>query len=113
MTPLIIGRTTHSIEQLNAACQQLPTYVSLGPVFATPTKPALESVGPDYVRQAIEILKPTGIGSVAVGGITLKNVEEVLGAGAKAIAVCSAVTQVPDPTAVCRELRKKIADFTA
>jgi len=113
LTPLIIGRTTHSIEQLNAACRQLPTYVSLGPVFATPTKPALESVGPDYVRQGTEILKPIGIGSVAVGGITLKNVEEVLGAGAKAIAVCSAVTQAPDPTAVCRELRKKIADFAA
>jgi len=111
LAPLIIGKSTHSPEQLRTACRQLPTYVSLGPVFATPTKPTVEPVGLDYVRKATEILADTGIGNVAVGGITLDNVEEVLNAGAKAIAVCSAVTEAGDPTTACRALKQKITAF--
>ncbi|MHC4571550.1 MAG: thiamine phosphate synthase [Planctomycetota bacterium] len=110
--PLIIGKSTHSIEQLRAACRELLTYVSLGPVFSTGTKPAAEPVGLDYVTQAKEVLVDTGIGHVAIGGITLDNVEQVLKAGAKAIAVCSAATEVADPTAACSALKEKIAAFS-
>jgi thiamine-phosphate pyrophosphorylase len=106
--PLIIGRSTHSIDQLRAACEELPTYVSLGPVFSTGTKATAEPVGLEYVKQGVEILADTGIGHVAIGGIMLDNVEGVLEAGAKAIAVCSAVTEVKDPTAACRALKEKI-----
>lgn len=111
MFPLIIGKSTHSISQLNAACRENPAYVSLGPVFATDTKPTAEPVGLDYICQAAEILTGTGVGHVAVGGITLNNVEEVLKAGAAAVAVCSAVTGAADPTAVCRALKEKITVF--
>jgi thiamine-phosphate pyrophosphorylase len=111
LAPLVIGKSTHSIEQLHAACEELATYVSLGPVFSTGTKPTAEPVGLDYVKQATEILGGTGIGHVAIGGITLDNVEDVLNAGAKAIAVCSAVTGAADPTAVCRALKEKITAF--
>ncbi len=108
LAPLIIGKSTHSLEQLHAACEQLPTYVSLGPLFSTGTKPTAEPVGLDYVKQATEILGRTSIGHVAVGGITLDNVEDVLNAGARAIAVCSAVTESADPIAACRALKEKI-----
>ncbi len=111
LSPLIIGRSTHSLDQLRATCDQLPTYVSLGPVFSTLTKPTAEPVGLDYVKQATEILAPTGIAHVAIGGITLDNVEDVLKAGAKTIAVCSAVTEASDPTAACRALKEKITTF--
>jgi thiamine-phosphate pyrophosphorylase len=108
LAPLIIGKSTHSIVQLRAACEELPTYVSLGPVFATGTKPTAKPVGLDYVKEGVEILDSTGIGHVAIGGITLDNVEDVLKAGAKTIAVCSAVTDADDPTAACRALKEKI-----
>jgi len=111
LAPLIIGKSTHSPKQLRAACDELPTYVSLGPVFSTSTKPSAQPVELDYVRQATKELADTGIGHVAIGGITLDNVEEVLKAGAKAIAVCSAVTEAADPTAVCRALKEKITAF--
>ncbi len=111
LAPLIIGKSTHSLEQLRAACDQRPTYVSLGPVFATVTKPTAEPVGLDYVRQATEKLAGTGIGSVAIGGITLDNVEDVLNAGAVSVAVCSAVTETDDPAAACHALKEKIAAF--
>lgn len=109
LAPLIIGRSTHSLEQLDSACGECPTYVSLGPVFSTVTKPAVEAVGLDYVRQATKQLANTGIANVAIGGITVDNVEEVLEAGAGSIAVCSAVTQAKDPMAACKMLKKKIA----
>jgi len=111
LAPLIIGKSTHSLEQLRVACEEYPTYVSLGPVFATPTKPSAEPVGLDYVKQGTNALADTGIGHVAIGGITLDNVKEVLEAGAKAIAVCSAVTEVADPTTACRALKEKITAF--
>ncbi|MEA3226910.1 MAG: thiamine phosphate synthase, partial [Planctomycetota bacterium] len=65
-------------------------------------------VGLDYVRQATEILADQGIGNVAIGGITVDNVEQVLGAGAASIAVCAAVTKAEDPAAACRALKEKI-----
>ncbi len=111
LTPLIIGKSTHSFSQLRTACRQRPTYVALGPVFPSPTKPNIEPVGIDYLRQAAEILDDTGIAGVAVGGITLDNVEQVLGAGPDAVAVCSAVTAAPDVTAACRTLKEKIESF--
>lgn len=110
-SPLIIGKSTHSTEQLQAACRENPTYVALGPVFATDTKPAAEPVGLDYVRQATKILADTGIAYVAVGGITLDNVDDVLSAGAEAIAVCSAVTETAEPATACRRLKDKITAF--
>ncbi len=111
LAPLIIGKSTHSLEQSQTACEALPTYVSLGPVFPTGTKPTAEPVGLDYVRQATQQLADTGISHVAIGGITLENVDKVLKAGAKAVAVCSAVTEVEDPTEACRALKQKITAF--
>lgn len=111
LAPLIIGKSTHSLEQLHSACKELPTYVSLGPVFSTGTKPDAEPVGLDYVRQATKELADTGVGSVAIGGITPDNIDDVLKAGARVIAVCSAVTNIEDPVTACRTLKEKIATF--
>jgi len=111
LAPLIIGLSTHSLQQLRCACAAYPTYVSLGPVFSTDTKPQVPPVGLDYVEQATKELADTGIGNVAIGGITLSNVEDVLRAGVKAVAVCSVVSEAKDPTAACRALKEKIAAF--
>jgi len=106
--PLILGATTHDPDELARARQENPTYVSLGPVFATATKPDLAAVGLGYVRQAVDWLAGTGIGHAAIGGITMENVDQVIKAGARTIAVCSAVTAAPDPTAACRLLKARI-----
>ena len=111
LTPLIIGKSTHSLKELEATCKETPTYVSLGPVFPTPTKPNVEAVGLDYVKQGIEKLGRLGIGHVAIGGITPDNVEKVLSTGATCISVCSAVTEAKNPTAACRALKEKITAF--
>jgi thiamine-phosphate pyrophosphorylase len=111
LAPLIIGKSTHSLKELEATCKESPTYVSLGPVFPTPTKPSVAAVGLDYVKQGLEKLADTGIGHVAIGGITPDNVVKVLETGAATIAVCSAVTEVRNPVAACRALKEKITAF--
>jgi len=111
MTPLIIGKSTHLLRQLRAACAELPTYVSLGPVFATDTKLGAEPVGLEYVTAAAKELAGTGIASVGIGGITVDEVEEVMRAGAGAVAVCSAVTKASDPAAACRALKENIVSL--
>ena len=111
LTPLIFGKSTHSLAQLNAAITELPTYVSLGPVFATPTKPDTKPVGLEYVKQALPILTDTGVGHVAIGGINESNIDAVLRAGAKTIAISSAVAASPDPKAACKKLKEKITAF--
>ena len=111
LAPLIIGKSTHSLEQLQSACREQPTYVSLGPVFATDTKPSLEAVGVDYIREGIEELANTGLGHVAIGGIRMDNVRQVLKAGVRAIAVCSAIAKADNPMAACRALKEEITTF--
>lgn len=109
LKPLVIGKSTHSIKELETACQERPAYVSLGPVFSSVTKPGVQPVGMDYVQKGIELLADTGIAHVAIGGINLANTEQVLKAGAKSVAVCSAISDSPDPSGTCRALKKKIS----
>ena len=89
---------------------RLPTYVSLGPAFATPTKPGIEIAGTEYIRQGLQKLAETGISHVAIGGITLDNVEQVIAAGAQRVAVCSTVTRTINPAEACRRLKERIVE---
>jgi len=108
LSPLIIGKSTHSLDELDAALAECPGYVALGCVFPTLTKPHIDIAGLDYVRDALARLNGTGVGHVAIGGITADNVEKVFAAGAERVAVCSTVTEAPDPTQACRALKDKI-----
>ena len=112
VSPLIIGCSTHSLEQLNAAIDSGADYVGIGPVFATDTKPHEKVAGLEYVQQAARILEGSGPGHAAIGGITLDNVEQVLAAGARTIAVCSAITDSRDPEEMCGSFKRKILAFS-
>jgi thiamine-phosphate pyrophosphorylase len=100
--PLIVGRSTHNIEQLRAAIEEGADYVGIGPVFPTETKPGVKPAGLEYLREAAPIAADAGFLGVAIGGITPANLPEVLAAGATAVAVCGAVTNSPDPEAACK-----------
>lgn len=106
--PMIFGVSTHSVQQLKIAVQKNTDYVALGPVFPTGTKPDTQVAGIDYLTEALDVLKDTEIGHVAIGGITLENVDDVLNAGARTIAVCSALSQSDEPKMLCRKLKDKL-----
>ncbi len=89
---LIIGKSTHSLEQGLEAQNYGADYISVGPVFPTPTKPGRKAVGIEYVREAAQKIR---LPFVAIGGIDLGNVDEILNAGAKTIGVVRAAGDVP------------------
>ncbi len=111
LSPMIMGLSTHSKDELIDACTHNPTYVSIGPVFATKTKPEYAIAGLGYVKEAAEILQQKGIAGVAIGGITRDNVAEVLKSGAERIALCSAVADAADAIKECKELKEKITNL--
>lgn len=96
---MIIGKTTHNMEQGKQAIRDGADYISVGPVYATPTKPGRPAVGLDYVRTAAEGL---AIPFVAIGGIDLSNIDDVLAAGAKTIGVVRAYT---DTTVLLKRIK--------
>ncbi|HKX27109.1 MAG TPA: thiamine phosphate synthase [Blastocatellia bacterium] len=86
----IIGVSTHSIEQLHAAFETSADYVAVGPIYPTKTKENPDPVvGLDLIREARRLSDDRPI--VAIGGITLERVPEVMAAGADAVAVISAL----------------------
>ena len=103
---MLLGRSTHSIEQARAAVTEGADYVAVGSMFPTATKPDFELVGPDLVRKLrAEIRVPL----IGIGGITPANVAEVICAGADGVAVISAVCGADDPAEATRRFLRAIA----
>ena len=70
----LIGRTTHSLAQGHAAARNGADYVSVGPIWETPSKPGRPGIGVDYLKNAHQLPIPF----VAIGGIDLNNIKEIL-----------------------------------
>jgi thiamine-phosphate pyrophosphorylase len=103
----IVGFSTHTIDQIEAAAREPVTYIAVGPVFGTKTKATgYEAVGLGLVRAAVA--RAGGLPVVAIGGITLERAPEVLATGASAVAVISDLVAGGDPSsrvaAYCRAL---------
>ena len=102
----IIGVSTHSPEQAQAAIEAGASYIGVGPVNATPTKPTTAPVGLAYVRYAAENVR---IPFYAIGGIAPSTAEDILEAGARRLAVCSAIISADDVAAAAACLKSAIA----
>ena len=101
----LIGRSTHSPAQIEAAAELAVDYIGVGPVHATPTKPGRPAVGLELVSYAAaHAARPF----FAIGGIDLDNVAAVRAAGAERIAVVRAVSEAEDPAVAARRLRAAI-----
>jgi thiamine-phosphate pyrophosphorylase len=107
-SPMLFGISTHNLDELISAIETGADYVSIGPAFSSDTKPQLEVAGLGYIEKASGISQAAGVPHVAIGGITLDNVEKVVAAGANAIAVSSAIVTAADSASVCREFKQKM-----
>ena len=97
---LIIGVSTHDPRQAAQAEAGGADYVGFGPVFGTATKANPDpTVGADQLRRVVEAAR---VPIVAIGGVTLDNVAQVVAAGAHAAAVIGAIEGAADPTAAGR-----------
>jgi thiamine-phosphate pyrophosphorylase len=98
----LLGLSTHTIAQVDAASGSDPDYIGVGPVNETPTKPGRPAVGLDLVRYAA---RRAQIPFFAIGGISTANIDAVRDCGARRVAVVRALTEAHDPESVARELR--------
>lgn len=100
-TRMLVGVSTHNIEQARAAVWDGASYLGAGPTFPSQTKAFDEVAGLNYLRQvAEEIRLPT----FAIGGISADNLPEVLSSGISRVAVGAAVTEASAPHSAARKL---------
>lgn len=101
----VIGRSTHTPEQLERAAREPIDYLAIGPVFATRTKATgYDAVGLAMVRRAAAAGRPV----VAIGGITIETAPAAIEAGAASVAVIADLLATGDPAARVREYIRRL-----
>jgi thiamine-phosphate pyrophosphorylase len=106
---LLIGRSTHDPAQAQRACQEPIDYLAFGPVFGTTSKQsAYDARGLAALGEIAALAGSLPL--VAIGGIDLDRVGEVIRAGAAGAAVISAVAAAEDPVAAARALVNAIEE---
>jgi len=101
---LLIGRSTHSPQQVDGA--DGADYIGVGPVHATPTKLGRPAVGTELVRYAVAHAR---LPFFAIGGLDAATLPAAVAAGATRAAVVRAISEAADPEAAARELRAALA----
>lgn len=102
---MIIGVSTHSPEQAQAALRDGADYIGVGPIYATRTKSDVcDPVGLEYLHYVVENLD---IPFVAIGGVKEHNLEEVIMAGAKTVALVTEIVGNENITVMICSLQKK------
>jgi len=102
---LIVGASSHGLEEELAAQAAGAGYVNIGPIFSTATKPAAIPLGVEAITRLTPHLT---IPWSTMGGINQGNIAQVVARGARHPAVMSAVTAAADVTAAAWTLRKAI-----
>lgn len=100
---LCIGRSTHTLEQLEAAQKEAVDYVAFGPVFGTTSKESeFGARGLEALASAVRLAAPRPL--IAIGGIQVGHLEALRRVGVGGFAVISGVAGADDPVAATRLL---------
>lgn len=104
---MIVGLSTHTVEQLDAACREPIDYAAVGPVFRTTSKVT------GYSERGVELVRDAArragvIPLVAIGGVTLDTAPSAIEAGAAAVAVISDLLTTGDPEARTRAFLERL-----
>jgi thiamine-phosphate pyrophosphorylase len=102
----IVGLSTHSEEQIGASAERPVDYISVGPIWETPTKQGRPGVGLDLVRHAAAQAPHPFF---AIGGIDTGNAGQVVEAGAQRLCAVRAIRDAADPAAAATALRQAFA----
>jgi thiamine-phosphate pyrophosphorylase len=101
--PVVVGKSTHSLEQAIAAQREGADYIGFGPIFATPTKPDYKPIGLKDIKQVhIDVNLPI----FCIGGIKIDNLAEVIAAGARRVAIVSGLLKAPDISEYARACKR-------
>ncbi|MGN6662658.1 MAG: thiamine phosphate synthase [Solirubrobacterales bacterium] len=102
----IVGLSTHSEAQIAASAGRPVDYISVGPIWETPTKEGRPAVGLDLIAHAAEHAPHPFF---AIGGIDPSNAGEVVAAGAERLCAVRAIRDSADPEAAAAALRQAFA----
>lgn len=103
---LILGASSHDLDEALAAQAAGASYVNIGPIYPTQTKHVPTGV---IGLDAITAIAPhLDIPFTCMGGIKQENVEAVLARGARTPAVVTAVTAAPDVHAAAKKLLETV-----
>ena len=106
---LLIGRSTHSLDQARAACEEPIDYIAFGPIFATgSTGSPGDPRGVERLAEVVRAVQPQPV--IAIGGIDLGNVARVAETGVAGIAVISAIAEAADPRRAARALAETLRE---
>jgi thiamine-phosphate pyrophosphorylase len=104
----LLGVSTHSLEQARQASSEGADYIGVGPTFSSSTKKFENLQGIELIAQiAVDISIPT----YAIGGISPDNLDGVLAAGGRRIAVSGAIHDARDPAEVIQRLQDQLRQF--
>src|ERR1700679_4152366 len=101
-----VALSTHSEQQIAAANERPIDYMSVGPVWETPTKAGRPAVGLELVSRAAEQATRPFLG---LGGVDPTNAEQVVRAGARRLCAVRAIRDAADPGAAAEALRRAFA----
>jgi thiamine-phosphate pyrophosphorylase len=104
---LLIGRSVHSAPSARRAEADGADYVVFGPVYETATHAGAPPLGCAALRQACQVVS---VPVIAIGGVTIASVPEVMAAGAAGIAVVRAILAAPDPKAAAESLHNALTE---
>lgn len=99
---LIVGVSTHDLNEARRAVEAGADYCGVGAMFATSLKPDRTPSGPRYLRQFVDAFPDTP--HLAIGGVAPANIRELVDSGVKGVAVSTAICAADDPAAVTQAL---------
>lgn len=102
----IIGLSTHSEEQIAASAERPVDYISVGPIWETPTKEGRPAVGLELIAHAARHAPHPFF---AIGGIDPSNAAQVIEAGAERLCAVRAIRDSADAAAAATALRQAFA----
>jgi thiamine-phosphate pyrophosphorylase len=102
----ILGVSTHNLDQAKQAVRDGADYIGVGPIFCSSTKPRDFLPGLPFAHEIFKANLP--IPAIAIAGITLENVNEVITSGIGAVAVTAAVLRVNDVRTAAEKFKEKL-----
>jgi thiamine-phosphate pyrophosphorylase len=108
---LLLGASTHDLDEARAAVEAGADYCGVGQMFPTTTRSGSTPAGPPYLRAFVQRF-PT-MPHLAIGGITPDNVGLLVDEGVRGVAVSSAVCGADDPGGVVAALRQALESASA
>jgi thiamine-phosphate pyrophosphorylase len=101
----LIGASVHDLGEAERASQGGADYLLVGTLYPTGSKPGHPGAGPELLQ---EIREAVDVPLLGIGGITARTARDVLAAGARGVAVVSAIMGADDPAAAAAEIRQAL-----